>query len=101
VEARHDPRPVGLHGGSCDSASDPWVSAGAGGTVYFSGARLFLTSEPSLGANVASRSRDGGHSWSPVVTVVEPNPRVERSVVTADPARPGYAYLVWSDRRDH
>jgi hypothetical protein len=85
-------------GGSADSATDPWVSAGRGGAVYFSGAHLFLGSEPSLGANVASRSRDGGRSWSPVVTVASASPRVERAVVTADPARPGSAYLVWWDR---
>lgn len=85
-------------GGTADSASDPWVSAGRGGAVYFSGANLFLTPEESFGANVASRSRDGGRSWSPLVTVAEPSPRVERAVVTADPGRPGYAYLVWWDR---
>jgi hypothetical protein len=85
-------------GGSADSASDPWVSAGRGGVVFFSGARLFLSPEQALGSNVASRSRDGGRSWSPPVTVAEPSRRVERAVVTADPARPGYAYLVWWDR---
>jgi hypothetical protein len=85
-------------GGPGDSASDPWVSAGRGGAVYFSGARLFLTPEQSAGSNVASRSRDGGRSWSPFVTVAEASPRLERAVVTADPARAGYAYLVWWDR---
>jgi hypothetical protein len=85
-------------GGSFDSATDPWLSAGPDGTIYFSGAVLSLSSDPPPAALVASRSRDAGRSWSPVVTFAGPNVRVEREVITADPARPGHAYVVWWER---
>ena len=85
-------------GGSFDSATDPWLSAGPDGTVYFSGAAISLGSEPSPAALFASRSHDRGRSWSPVVTFAGPSPRLEREVITADPTRPGHAYVVWWER---
>ena len=84
-------------GGSADSATDPWVSAGPDGSVYFSGAALFL-SDPLPAVLVTSRSRDRGRRWSPAVTFAGPSVRVEREVVTADPRRPGHAYVVWWER---
>jgi hypothetical protein len=85
-------------GGSADSATDPWVSAGPDGAVYFSGAGLFLSTDPSPAELVASRSDDHGRSWSPAVTFAGPSTRVERDVITADPTRPGHAYAVWWER---
>jgi hypothetical protein len=85
-------------GGTADAASDPWVSAGPDGTIYFTGASIFLSTDPPAGANVSSRSRDGGRHWSPIASVTAASPRVERAVVTADPARSGYAYAAWFDR---
>ncbi|MEA2235023.1 MAG: hypothetical protein QOD83_4839 [Solirubrobacteraceae bacterium] len=85
-------------GGSADVATDPWVSAGPDGSVYFSGAAIFLSSEPVPAVLVASRSRDRGRRWSPPVAFAGPSVRVEREVVTADPRRPGHAYVVWWER---
>lgn len=85
-------------GGSFDSATDPWLSAGPDGTVYFSGAAISLASDPPPAVLVASRSRDRGRSWSPVVPFAGPSLRVEREVITADPTRPGHAYAVWWER---
>jgi hypothetical protein len=85
-------------GGRFDAATDPWLSAGPDGTVYFSGAILDFSSDPPPAALVASRSRDGGRSWSPTVTFAGPSVRLEREVITADPARPGHAYVVWWER---
>jgi hypothetical protein len=84
-------------GGSDDAASDPWVSAGPDGTVYFTGLPASLASELPAIALVASHSRDGGQSWSPLATVAPASPRVDKEVVTADPTRPGHAYVVWTD----
>jgi hypothetical protein len=84
-------------GGSYDAASDPWVSAGPDGTVYFTGLPASLASELPAIALVASRSRDGGQSWSPLTTVAPASPRVDKEVVTAHPTTPGYAYVVWTD----
>jgi hypothetical protein len=84
-------------GGSDDAASDPWVSAGPDGTVYFTGLPASLASDLPAIALVASRSRDGGRSWSPLAAIAPASPRVDKEVVTADPTRPGYAYVVWTD----
>ncbi len=61
-------------GGSFDSATDPWLSAGPDGTVYFSGAALSLSADPPPAALLASRSRNRGRSWSPVVPFAGPSP---------------------------
>ena len=50
-------------GGTADGASDPWVSAGVDGTVYFSGLAPHFQGTTPLSAVVASRSRDGGRTW--------------------------------------
>src|SRR5262245_8732029 len=85
-------------GGPYDAASDPWVSAGGDGTVYFSGLPAFLSSDEPAVAILAGASRSGGRSWSPLATVVPTDPRVDKAVITADPARSGHAYIVWADR---
>jgi hypothetical protein len=85
-------------GGSFDAATDPWLSAGPDGTIYFSGAVLDFSTEPSPAALLASRSSDRGRSWSPAVPFAGPSVRLEREVITADPARPGHAYVVWWER---
>jgi BNR repeat-like domain len=85
-------------GGSPDVATDPWLSAGPDGSIYFSGAAIFLSSDPPPAVLVASRSHHGGRRWSSPVTFAGPSVRVEREVVTADPSRPGHAYVVWWER---
>ena len=50
-------------GGTADAGSDPWVSAGGDGTVYFSGLAADLSTEPPTTAVVASHSGDGGRTW--------------------------------------
>jgi hypothetical protein len=85
-------------GGTADSASDPWVSAGGDGTIYFTGAAISLATDPPVGTNVSSRSRDGGRHWSRTRPISVASRRTERMVVTADPRRPGHAYAAWFDR---
>ena len=64
-------------GGTADGASDPWVSAGVDGTVYFSGLAPHFQGMTPLSAVVASRSRDGGRTWR-VPATLWPPPRATR-----------------------
>jgi hypothetical protein len=84
-------------GGTADAASDPWLSAGPDGTVYFIGAAASLSTAPPPVAFLASRSRDGGRTWSAPATVASPDPRNDKPAVTADPDIAGRAYAIWSN----
>ncbi len=82
-------------GGTADTASDPWVSAGGDGTVYFGGQ---LASFPAdLIAIVASHSRDGGRSWPAPATVAPRLAGNETHAITASPTLDGHAYMVWAN----
>jgi hypothetical protein len=59
-------------GGTADLASDPWVSAGGHGTVYFGGLAADLSTAPPTTAVVASHSGDGGSTWPSPATVAPP-----------------------------
>src|SRR3954469_10392929 len=50
-------------GAGADMATDPWVSAGRGGDVYFSGATIFQSSDPPPAALVASRRHERQRGW--------------------------------------
>jgi hypothetical protein len=84
-------------GGSADVASDPWLSIGGDGTVYFSGTSGTATADPPPIAVVASRSRDGGRTWRQPTTVAAAEPGNDTDAITADPTRAGSAYLVWAN----
>lgn len=80
-------------------ASDPWTSIGPDGIAYqvaiaFNGA-TFATGSSS--AVLASRSTDGGKTWSTPATLILDldTPFDDKESVTADPAAPGHAYAVW------
>jgi hypothetical protein len=85
-------------GGTADTASDPWVSAGGDGTVYFGGqSGVYFPADPPLVAIVASHSRDGGRSWAEPATVA---PRLignETPAITGSPTLAGHAYMVWAN----
>ena len=89
-------------GGTDERTSDPWVSIGPDGTAYL--ATLTFTEHPELvglagpTSMLASRSTDGGITWSRPVTVVNDNVYDDRESVTADPVRAGHAYYVWVRR---
>ena len=84
-------------GGTADGASDPWVSAGVDGTVYFSGLAPHFQGTTPLSAVVASRSRDGGRTWRVPATLSPPAEGNETPAITASPRRPGRAYAVWAE----
>ncbi len=88
--------------GDFPRVTDPWVSFGPDGIGY----QVALGSNPYFpfraeSAITASRSLDGGLSWeAPRVILRErfasaPFPINDKESVTADPTRPGYAYVVW------
>jgi hypothetical protein len=88
--------------GNFPRVTDPWVSFGPDGIGY----QVALGINPVFpfqaeSAITASRSLDGGLSWqTPQVILRErfaspPYPLNDKESVTADPTRPGYAYVVW------
>jgi hypothetical protein len=84
-------------GGTADFASDPWLSTGGDGTVYFSGTSGTSTAEPPSVAVVASRSTDGGRTWQEPTTVADAEPGNDTDAITAHPTRAGHAYLIWAN----
>jgi len=84
-------------GGTADTASDPWVSAGGDGTVYFGGQAGPLSSDPPPIAIVASHSPDGGRNWAAPATVAPGLAGNETPAVTASPTLAGHAYLGWAN----
>ena len=84
-------------GGTADGASDPWVSAGVDGTVYFSALAPTFQGTTPLSAVVASRSSDGGRTWREPATLSPPAEGNETPAITASPRRPGRAYAVWAE----
>ena len=75
--------------------SDPWVTIGPDGIVYASAIAL---SKLDTGVVVAT-SRDGGQTWSGAKTVIKQSAAhwlEDKDSITADPKRPGTAYLVWN-----
>ena len=84
-------------GGTAHAGSDPWLSAGGDGTVYFSGLAADLSTDPPTTAVVASHSRDGGRTWPAPATVAAPLAGNEHDAVTASPTRAGHAYLAFAN----
>src|SRR4051794_28582361 len=84
--------------GRSGRTSDPWLSTGPEGTVYLASLPGRVTPRDGLRTTVAvSVSRDGGASWSAPTTIARAGSRFnDKETVTADPTRPGHAYLVWS-----
>jgi len=84
-------------GGAADAGSDPWVSAGRDGIIYFTGLAARLSTQPPHTAVVASYSRDRGRTWRAAVTVAPPLGGNEQPAVTGSPARAGRAYLAFAN----
>ena len=89
--------------GNFERASDPWVDIGPDGTAHamgvaFNGATL----QPgSASAMLATRSTDGGLSWSTPVALVNDGAAFfnDKNALTADPTDALFVYAVW-DRLD-
>jgi len=89
----------GANGGNYPRSSDPWVTFGPDGTVYqsaiaFSGG---VQAPGSTSAVLASRSLDGGHTWSaPSVLISDADGFFnDKDSITADPTDARLVYAVW------
>jgi hypothetical protein len=88
-------------GGAFQRASDDWLSFAPNGDLYLS----VLSFNPSAIAPapfgestvLASKSTDGGLTWSNPVTITDTTTAFnDKDVITADPSNPNIAYLVWT-----
>ena len=83
-------------GGSFQRASDPWVSFAPDGTVHQIG--FGFNGTDARTAMLASRSSDGGRTWSdPYTLVTESNAAfgIDKESITADPRDANYVYAIW------
>ncbi len=91
------------NGGGYQRATDPWVTFGPTGIVYqlslsFNDVATPFTTEDFDHALLASRSTNGGLTWSdPVVVRRDTAPTVfnDKQTITADPTNASYVYAVW------
>jgi hypothetical protein len=82
------------NGGNYERVTDPWVSIGPDGTGYQIAAAF---DNGGSNAILASRSDDGGLTWSAPATLIRDgaNPFNDKESIFADPFLPGFAYAVW------
>jgi hypothetical protein len=85
------------------AASDPWISIGPDGTAYAAGVVLTPFGGAVNQGVAAATSTDGGRSWSNAQVVASDSVAglSDKASVTADPRRPGVAYLVWDRTGGH
>lgn len=88
-----------VNGGDFSRASDPWITIGPDGVAYqiaiaFNG-NTFAPGSSS--AVLASRSMDGGRTWSDPATLIRDGsaPFNDKESITADPLAAGVAYATW------
>lgn len=87
------------NGGDYFRATDPWVSFGPTGIAH----QMSLTTRGgsfqagSANAMVASRSLDGGVTWSNAIALILDGATHfnDKNALTADPYDPNYVYAVW------
>ena len=93
------------NGGDLPRASDPWLSFAPNGDLYLAtlAARASSLRQPGSDgiaetALLVSKSTDGGLTWSDPATLIREGCSAlnDKESITADPANPGFAYVVWS-----
>ena len=89
--------------GDFDRVSDPWVDVGADGTLHLMALGLngSALQAGSSSAMLASRSTDGGRSWSAPQALVRDGALLfnDKNTLTVDTLDPAWVYAVW-DRLD-
>ena len=86
-------------GGEFLRATDPWVTFGADGTVHqiavASTGGVFA--DGSTSAVLASRSTDGGRTWSAPTALIRDGTTAfnDKETITADPTDARFVYAVW------
>lgn len=85
--------------GNYERATDPWVSFSPNGVAHQMALSLNNFAKPggTASAMLASRSTDGGRTWStPVTLVADPAARFnDKNTITADPTDARYVYAAW------
>jgi hypothetical protein len=86
------------NGGDFQRASDPWVTFSPNGVVHQ--IALSFNDTNADNAILASRSTDGGATWSEPATLQRENRGsgslfVDKESITADPFDPNFVYAVW------
>ncbi len=89
--------------GDYERATDPWVDFGPDGTAHLMGLAFSGGSftPGAVSAMLASRSTDGGRSWSTPITLVRDGEAFfnDKNAITADTTDARFVYAVW-DRLD-
>ena len=89
--------------GDFERTTDPWVDVGSDGTMHLMGLSLSGTAlnPGSRSAMLASRSTDGGRSWSVPQALVLDGATLfnDKNTLTVDTLDPRFVYAVW-DRLD-
>lgn len=87
-----------LNGGNYERATDPWVSFSPNGTAHAMALTLNRTTG-SQNAMLASRSLDGGVTWSNPATLILDTDGIaffnDKNAITADSTDSNYVYAVW------
>ncbi len=87
-----------FNGGNYERATDPWVSFSPNGTAHVMALALNRAAN-SQNAMLASRSTDGGLTWStPASLIVDPDGIAffnDKNSITADPGDSNFVYAVW------
>lgn len=87
-----------FNGGNYERATDPWVSFSPNGTAHVMALSLNRASG-SQNAMLASRSTDGGVTWSNPATLILDIDGVaffnDKNAITADPTDSNFVYAVW------
>jgi hypothetical protein len=84
------------NGGDYERASDPWVTFAPNGDAYY--ISLSFNATNATNAILVSKSRDGGHQWGPIRTLIrdtDPTNFDDKESITADPTDPSRVYAVW------
>jgi hypothetical protein len=87
-----------LNGGNYERATDPWLSFSPNGTAHQM-ALGFNKTAGSQNAMLASRSLDGGFTWSNPATLILDADGIaffnDKNAITADPTDSNFVYTVW------
>jgi hypothetical protein len=88
--------------GNYERGSDPWITFSPNGVAHQMALTLNNAAADQATALLASRSTDGGLTWSTPITLIRNGPEFfnDKNTMTADPTDSRYVYGIW-DRLDN